>query len=174
MFFRLTLILPPVSPKLLTTLPDYFVFPESKRPNRPVLTAEKVSGQYSYDFFTENVNFAMSVEICREINRGSRLLWIESSMDKRIVDAYVKAYELEMFGNKEDYLRYVWTGGYFDLDSDKPYALRWVDHPTPKEGFGYQQFCPESKNVHSIIDQALSELKAHTFGFTNLNSTNRL
>lgn len=162
-----------VSTVPLVTLPD-FVFPESqKRPNRPAIVAEKVSSQHSYDFFMENVNFATSVEICRQINRGSRLISIESSYEKRIVDSYVRSHQLDMFGYKEDYLRYVWTGGYFDLDSSQPHALRWVDHPTPMEAFEYQPFCPESKDIHPIIDQALSQLKTQTFGLTNLSPCNR-
>jgi hypothetical protein len=146
-----------------------FVFPESKRPDRPFVIAEKVSAQHSYDFFKENVDYATAVEICREIGRGGRLLSIESSHEKRIIDAYVTSYQTEIFGYKEDYLKYVLTGGYFDLGSIHPYALRWVDHPTPMEAFEYQQFCPESKDIKVIIDQALSELEKRTFGLTNLN-----
>ena len=163
-----------VSPSVIKApYPNVAVFHESKRPTRPALTAEKVSTQYSYDFFAENVNYVTGVEFCRQIRRGSRLLSIESSHEKRIVDAYVKSRQFEIFGYKEDYLRYIWTGGYFDLDSNQPYTLRWVDHPTPMKAFEYQQFCPESKNIHKIIDQALSGLKSITLGLTNLNPCNR-
>jgi hypothetical protein len=163
-----------VSPSVIKApYPNVAVFHESKRPTRPALTAEKVSTQYSYDFFAENVNYVTGVEFCRQISRGSRLLSIESSHEKRIVDAYVKSRQFEIFGYKEDYLRYIWTGGYFDLDSNQPYTLRWVDHPTPMKAFEYQQFCPESKNIHKIIDQALSGLKSITLGLTNLNPCNR-
>ncbi|KAI9559598.1 hypothetical protein GHT06_013603 [Daphnia sinensis] len=152
--------------------PD-FVFSKNNRPPRPVITAEKVSAQHSYDFFTEWVSYAKSVEICRQIGQRSRLLSIQAAHEERIVDAYVQSHQKEIFGYTDEFSRYIWTGGYFDLESHQPYELRWVDHPTPTEASSYRNFCPELGDVHLVIDQALSILKAQTSGASNLNPCDR-
>lgn len=59
------------------------------------------------------------------------------------------------------------------MESHQPYELRWVDHPTPTEASSFWNFCPESKDVQLVIDQALSLLKAQTSGASNLNPCDR-
>lgn len=45
---------------------------------------------------------------------------------------------------------FLWTGGYFDLESKEPYLLRWLDNPT--DAFQpYNNFCQESREFHEII-----------------------
>lgn len=152
--------------------PD-FVFSKNKHLARPVVTAEKVAAQHSYDFFAERSTYVKSVEMCRHISKGSRLLSIEAVQEERIVDAYVKSHQNEIFGYAEEYSRYIWTGGYFDLESYQPYELRWIDHPASIEISSYRNFCPESRDVQSVIDQALFSLKAQTSGVSNLNPCDR-
>ena len=135
-------------------------------------------GYYNYEFYSENVNFETAVKFCRRRSKGSRLLSIESHDEKRSIDAYVNGYQEKMFKTRKD--RFVWTGGYFDLESEQPYELRWVDQRT-STGYEpvYRSFCQEVNNTRMAIDTTLTKIKLRvekttkTENITNLNPRDR-
>lgn len=149
-----------------------FPFPQDGHPKEPILTAEKVSGKYIYDFYSESVSYETSVEFCRHLSKGSRLLSIESNEERRAIDAYVQGYRREMFKRRKN--RFVWTGGYFDLESEQPYELRWIDQPKSNaDQETYLNFCPESNNTKEVIDSAIMNLKLRLKDMTDLNPCDR-
>lgn len=140
-------------------------------PNHPVVTAEKVSGKYIYNFYSESVSYETGVTFCRRFGKGSHLLSIESYDERKTIDAYISGYQTEMFNKRE--ARFLWTGGYFDLESDHPYDLHWLDNPTAIKETTYYNFCPESVNTREMIDLALSKLKSRSQGLLALKPYDR-